>query len=159
MVHLGDFLSDSAESGSMILVRHSNSLNCPEVVPGYVTSGALPSIDVASLQPFCRAVRFAPGDRLREKGQHYADAYLIVDGSVSVDRKTNRSHEIRIAEAGSSIGEIEFVQGTSATLNVTARTETSALVLDARTLADLKQKQPEIADCGAFAASAYDRRR
>jgi CRP-like cAMP-binding protein len=138
-------LSGSVESESMNLVRHSIWLNRPQDVREYTTSVAQTSIDVAALQPFCRAVRFAPGDILRQKGQHYAGAYLIVDGSVTVDRKTNRSPEIVVAEAGSPIGEIEFVQGTSAIATVTARTETSVLVLDARTVAHLEQKQPTLA--------------
>jgi CRP-like cAMP-binding protein len=88
------------------------------------------SIDIASLQLFCRAVRFAPGDILRHKGQHYTDAYLIVDGSVAVDHKTKRLPEFVVAEAGSPIGEIGFVYGASATATLIARTETSVLVLD-----------------------------
>ena len=102
------------------------------------------SIDVASLQTFCHVVRFKPGEILRHKGQHYADAYLIVDGSVAVDRKTKELPEI-VVGAGYPIGEIGFLQGTSATATVTARTETSVLMLDASTLAHLEQEQPPLA--------------
>lgn len=109
------------------------------------TSVAQPSINVASLQPFCRAMRFAPGDILRHKGQHYVDAYLIVAGSVSVDRKTKRLPEVVVTEAGSPIGEIGFLHGAPATATVTARTATSVLVLDASILARLEQQQPELA--------------
>jgi predicted GNAT family N-acyltransferase len=103
------------------------------------------SIDVSSLQPFCQAVRFNPGEVLRHKGQHYTDAYLIVDGSVAVDRKTKGLPEIVVAEAGCPIGEIGFLQGVSATATVTARTATSVLVLASSTLAQLEQKQPTLA--------------
>ena len=70
----------------------------------------LVSIDVASLQPFCQAVRFKPGEILRHKGQHYTDAYLMLDGSVAVDRKTKGSPEIVVAGAGCPIGEIGFLR-------------------------------------------------
>lgn len=102
------------------------------------------SIDVTSLQTFCPAVRFKPGEILRHKGQHYTDTYLIVDGSVAVDRKTKELPEI-VVGAGCPIGEIGFLQGRSATATVTARTETSVLMLDASTLAHLEQEQPALA--------------
>jgi CRP-like cAMP-binding protein len=102
------------------------------------------SIDVSSLQPFCQAVCFKPGEILRHKGQHYTDAYLIVDGSVAVDRKSKELPEI-VVRAGCPIGEIGFLQGTSATATVTARTKTSVLILDASTLAHLEQEQPALA--------------
>jgi len=102
------------------------------------------SFDVASLQTFCQAVHFKPGEILRHKGQHYTDAYLVVDGSVAVDRKTKELPEI-VVGAGCPIGEIGFLQGAPATATVTARTETSVLVLDASTLAHLEQQQPVLA--------------
>jgi N-acyl-L-homoserine lactone synthetase len=102
------------------------------------------SIDVASFQTFCQAVRFRPGEVLRHKGQHYTDAYLIVDGSVAVDRKTKDLPEI-VVGAGCPIGEIGFLQGAAATATVTARTETSVLMLDGSALARLEQQQPVLA--------------
>jgi len=102
-------------------------------------------IDRSSLQSLGRTVDFAAGDILRHKGQHYTDMYLLIEGSVAVDRQTNRRGELVVAGVGSPVGEIGFLRGTSACATVTAKTATRALVLDASTRAYLEQKQPALA--------------
>jgi CRP-like cAMP-binding protein len=103
------------------------------------------SIDTEALRSFCPAVRFKAGDILRHKGQHYSDMYLMVDGSVAVDRQLKGSPEIVIAGCGSPIGEIGFLHGGPATATVTAKTATSALVIDDSTVASLEKHQPPLA--------------
>jgi len=107
------------------------------------------SIDATALKFFSEAVRravcFEPGEILRQKGQHYTDMYLIVDGSVAVDRQTDGVPEVVVAGSGSPIGEIGFLRGASATATVTARTATVALVIDGSTLACMEQQQPLLA--------------
>jgi predicted GNAT family N-acyltransferase len=103
------------------------------------------SIDVTSLQPFCQAVSFERGQILRHKGQHYTDAYVIVDGSVIVDRKTKGLSEVLVSGSGSPIGEIGFLLGRSATATVTAKTPTSVLSIDSQTVAQLSDRQPALA--------------
>lgn len=102
-------------------------------------------IDVGPLQPFFPKVRFNAGDVLREKGQHYTDAYLLVDGRVSVDRKAKRLPEFLIEDSGCPIGEISFLRGVSATATVIAKTTSSALVLNASTLDQLAKHEPALA--------------
>jgi len=104
------------------------------------------SIDRMSLGSLCRTVHFAQGDVLRQKGQHYTDMYLLVEGSVAVDCQTNRGRELVVAGAGSPIGEIGFLRGTSASATVAAKTATSALILDASTRACLEQQQPVLTE-------------
>jgi predicted GNAT family N-acyltransferase len=101
-------------------------------------------IDPKLLQPFCRELRFAPGDVLRQKGQHYTDMYLITQGAVDVDR-ANGAAKLVISGAGSPIGEIGFLRGSPATATVTARTAAGALVIDDHTLARLEREQPALA--------------
>jgi CRP-like cAMP-binding protein len=103
-------------------------------------------IDRNSLRSICRTVQFAPGDVLRQKGHHYKDMYLLIEGSVAVDRQTNRGQELVVANAGSPIGEIGFLRGTSASATVAAKTATRALVLDASTRAYLVEQQPRLAE-------------
>jgi predicted GNAT family N-acyltransferase len=103
------------------------------------------SIDVRSLQPFCQAVHFKPGEILRHKGQHYTDAYVIVDGVVIVDRKGKGLPEIPVSGSGSPIGEIGFLLGRSATATVIAKTSTSVLSIDGSTIAQLGERQPALA--------------
>jgi CRP-like cAMP-binding protein len=90
--------------------------------------------DSGLLQALCRKVRFGARDVLREAGQHYRDMYLITEGTVVVQYRRSRAAQWG---AGSPIGEIEFLRGRCATVTVTARTATEALVIDDGTLARL----------------------
>jgi CRP-like cAMP-binding protein len=103
------------------------------------------SVNLDSLRSFCREVHFKPGETLRYKGQHYTEMYLLVDGAVEVDRQTRRASELVVAGTGTPIGEIGFLRGASATATVTAKTETSALVIDGSTLVQLETQQPTLA--------------
>jgi predicted GNAT family N-acyltransferase len=103
-----------------------------------------PLIDSKLLQSFCSEIRFAPGDVIRQKGQHYADMYLITDGCVEVDRETGHAAKLGVG-AGSPVGEIGFLRGCPATATVTATTATSSLVIDDATLARLEREQPAVA--------------
>jgi predicted GNAT family N-acyltransferase len=102
-------------------------------------------IDLELLQPICRQVRFEPRAVLRRKGQHYRDMYVITDGGVDVDRESSRgAGSLVVTGAGSPIGEIGFLRGSPATATVTARTATSALVIDDPTLTRLEREQPAL---------------
>jgi CRP-like cAMP-binding protein len=98
-------------------------------------------IDLAMLQPFCRLVRFAPGDVLRRKGLHYKDMYLIADGAVEVG-ETGGVAPLKVRGAGFPIGEIGFLRGCPALATVTASTPVEALLVDDPALARLEQEQP-----------------
>ena len=102
-------------------------------------------IDSNILHSFCRHVRFAAGDVLRQKGEHYTDMYLIADGTVDVylDRDMRAKPPI-VREAGSPVGEIGFLRGCSATATVKARTPIETLLIDDITLARLENEQPAL---------------
>ncbi len=99
-------------------------------------------IDTSLLGPLCREVHFAPGDVLRHKGQHYADMYLIVRGSVAVDLEAGGVRRIVVSTAGAPIGEISFLRGCGATATVTATTAVTALAVDDLLLARLEREHP-----------------
>src|SRR5690349_17731760 len=99
-------------------------------------------IDTALLGPLCREVRFAPGDVLRQKGQHYTDMYLILRGSVVVDLDAGRARRIVVSATGAPIGEISFLRGRGATATVTATTDVTALAVDDPILARLEREHP-----------------
>ena len=106
-----------------------------------------PLINSELLQPFCKEIRFAPGDVLRQKGQHYLDMYLLTDGSRrrSIGKRPARRRNSGSAVPGSPIGEIGFLHGCPAHATVTARTSAGALVIDDPTLARLEREQPALA--------------
>ena len=99
-------------------------------------------IETSPFRRFCREVHFAPGDVLRQKGQHYADMFLIVGGSVAVDLEARRARPIVVSASGSPIGEISFLWGCGATASVTAQTDVLALAIDDAILARLEREQP-----------------
>jgi CRP-like cAMP-binding protein len=103
-------------------------------------------IDSRSLQPFCRPVRFAPGELLRRQGQHYRDMYVLTDGAVEVDR-TVRGATTRVTRSGAGcpIGEIGFLRGWAATATVTTQTAVEALVIDDPIFSRLEQDQRALA--------------
>jgi CRP-like cAMP-binding protein len=102
-------------------------------------------IDPSPFRPFCREVRFAPGDVLRHKGQHYANMFLILGGSVAVDLEAGRARPIRVSAPGAPIGEIAFLRGCGATATVRAETDVTALAVDDPILARLEREQPALA--------------
>ena len=97
-------------------------------------------IDARLLDSICREVRFAPGDVLRRKGQHYREMYWITEGAVDVDIDGAAVPVAR--NAGSPVGEIAFLRGCPATATVTARTAAHALLIDDPALARLEREQP-----------------
>jgi predicted GNAT family N-acyltransferase len=102
-------------------------------------------MDPSTLRSFCREVRFAPGDKLRLRGQHYHDMYLITDGAVSVHLGADSGTDNTLVRtAGYPIGEIGFLRGCPATATVAARTAAGALVLDDAALARLEKERPAL---------------
>jgi CRP-like cAMP-binding protein len=98
------------------------------------------------LRSLCPEVRFSAGERLRQKGQHYKDMYLITDGAVGVDFETKgTTRESIVVGIGRPVGEIAFLRGCAATATVTARTDGGALVINDPTLAHLEKEQPALA--------------
>jgi CRP-like cAMP-binding protein len=107
-----------------------------------VLSAYLGVIDTTPFRRFCREVRFAPGDVLRTRGQHYADMFLMVAGAVAVDLGARGARPIVVSRPGAPIGEISFLWGCGATATVVAKTEVEALAIDDAALARLEREQP-----------------
>lgn len=93
------------------------------------------------LRKSCALKRFAPGEILREQGQHYRDMFLIADGSVAVELPAGPV----LLRTGSPVGEIGYLKGLAATATVTAHSDTDAIVIDDATLERLDREQPALA--------------
>jgi predicted GNAT family N-acyltransferase len=104
-------------------------------------SAQVTEIDLGLLQAYCRQAHFEPGALLRQKGQHYADMYLITAGIANVDLEAGNIARLKILATGSPIGEIGFLRGCPATATVTAETAIDALVIDDPTFARLENEQ------------------
>jgi predicted GNAT family N-acyltransferase len=107
-------------------------------------SPALP-VEITLLKQNCTEVRFAPGDVLRRKGQHYNDMYLLVHGSAEVDLQSTRGGKMLLSNCGAPVGEMGFLTGRAASATVTARSDIAALVIDDPTLNLLEREQPRLA--------------
>jgi CRP-like cAMP-binding protein len=109
-----------------------------------------PPIDPDALRDLCRETSFAAGDTLRLKGQHYTNMYLLTDGEVEITlAKKGKAPTVLTRQRGAPIGEISFLTGRPATALVTARTPTTALVIDDAVIATIERERP------AFAADLY----
>ena len=62
---------------------------------------------------------FQPGDLLRQKGVHYRDMFLTIDGDFDVDFEAEGAKPaLRLSGPGAPIGEIGFLRGTAANATV-----------------------------------------
>ena len=102
------------------------------------------AFDPRLLARHCATVGFAPGDVLREKGQHYKDLYLIAEGRVEVWLGARGKGSPIELGPGAPVGEIGFLRGSRATADVVAKTAGRAIVIDDATLWRL-EAQPELA--------------
>jgi predicted GNAT family N-acyltransferase len=118
--------------------------------------GPGPSTLLRALHPLCRQQHFQPGDVLRQRGHHYADMYLITQGSVCVERAVGGT---TVRTCGSPIGEIGFLRGTPAIATCRAQTSTTALVIDDPILARIEREQPAlVADLLRYLGEIADER-
>lgn len=105
--------------------------------------GAVPAPELLNreLPAFCSGVRFAPGEVLREKGQHYTNMYWLTDGQVEVS--LGKGPPI-LRERLSPIGEIGYLRGCASIATATARTAVTALLLDGPAFARIERSRPEL---------------
>jgi CRP-like cAMP-binding protein len=93
-----------------------------------------------------KTVPFQSGDILRQKGVHYRDMLLTINGDIEVDFETDGApSKRRFSEPGTAIGEIGFLRGTAASATVRATSKGSALLIDDDVLERLEHHQPNIA--------------
>lgn len=91
-----------------------------------------------------REREYAPGEVLLEEGAPFSALYLIADGTVSIE-KSHFGGRIPLAELGPGalFGEISYLDGSSASASVVARTEVGAHVIEG--VDELLASQPALA--------------
>lgn len=98
------------------------------------------------LLPFCEKASFRQGEILRQKGQHYRDMFLVLEGSASAELECNADERrIEPIVVDEPIGEICFLQGTAAVATVTASSDLTVLRIDDLDLARISEEHPDIA--------------
>jgi N-acyl-L-homoserine lactone synthetase len=113
-----------------------------------VVAGAQPGnfVEAFSRQSFAKRVSFQPGDLLRQKGVHYRDMFLTIDGDFEVDFEAEGAQPtLRLSGPGAPIGEIGFLRGTAANATVKAASSGSAVLIDDDVLENIERDQPAIA--------------
>ena len=96
------------------------------------------------LRGYCAIATFEPGAKLRVKGNHYRDMYLITKGRAEVQLQPGQAEEAISVGPGSPVGEIGFLNGSRAMATVVAKSATEALVLDDETLWRIEQEDPNL---------------
>lgn len=115
----------------------------PRLSPSITDQDVAEFIDGMSL--FCEIKAIPAGDRLRIKGQHYRNMYLVTHGECNVELESGRSQTAPLVRGpGQPIGEIGFLRGLPATATVTAREHMQVLVIDDETLGHLETRKPEL---------------
>ena len=86
---------------------------------------------LSSVPSFARTVRYRKNELIRQQGNHYDFAILILNGCAEVYLNNKRKSEPMIEVGpGQPIGEIGFLFGTPATADVVALTDIEALIVD-----------------------------
>lgn len=92
------------------------------------------------------AIRFAPGDVLRQKGLHYRDMHILIDGAFEIDLEAGTpGSRFRISQPGYPIGEIGFLRGSPATATVKAISDGTVLSINDAVLERLERDHSALA--------------
>jgi len=102
-------------------------------------------VEAFSQQSIAKCVSFQTGDLLRQKGVHYRDMFLTIDGDFEVDFETESTKPKKVSEPGTPIGEIGFLRGTAASATVKAASNGSAVLIDDDVLERIERDRPAIA--------------
>ncbi|MDH3234049.1 MAG: cyclic nucleotide-binding domain-containing protein [Alphaproteobacteria bacterium] len=90
-------------------------------------------------------VRFKPGNRIVEEGEHDRTIFAILKGVAEVRPKGGEASALAVLGAGDTFGEIGFLTAAQRTADIVARTEGEALVLSAEFLDIFMRDEPTIA--------------
>jgi len=102
----------------------------------------LDASQIADILPLLRAQTVDSGDVIVRRGDPAHSMYFIAAGEVAIDIG---SKQVRLA-VGHFFGEVAVLRRARRSATVTAATRTSLLVLDAKDLRALMQREPRIAD-------------
>jgi voltage-gated potassium channel len=101
----------------------------------------LNAAEISDIMNILRARQVEPGGVITRRGEQAHSMYLIADGEVEIELKTER---VRLG-AGHFFGEIAALRRTRRSATVVAVKSTSLLVLDAQDLHALMAREPRIA--------------
>jgi voltage-gated potassium channel len=100
----------------------------------------LQATDIADIMRLLHAQQVEPGDVVARRGEPAHSMYFIAAGEVEIELKHER---VRLG-AGQFFGEIAALRRTRRTATVTAVSRTSLLMLEARDLHVLMDREPSI---------------
>src|SRR5215467_9316215 len=102
----------------------------------------LQATDIADIMRLLRAQQVEAGDIIAKRGEPAHSMYFVAAGEVEIELKHER---VRLG-AGHFFGEVAALRRARRSATVTAVTRTSLLVLDARDLHVLMDREPRIAE-------------
>jgi len=97
--------------------------------------------ELAQLGGIVREVEVKPGDVLTHEGRHEGYFFVVVDGSVGIERG---GQTINTLGPGDFLGEIALLDGGPRTATATATTPTRLLSLEHQAFDDLMDSSPSI---------------
>lgn len=103
-----------------------------------------PERQLALVDSRCTRLRVEPGRVLLREGDRDRQFMVIVDGSVAVSRRPDKS--VAVLSAGGFVGEMSMLTGERRSATVTALTPVEVLVCNGREFADLLEIAPSVRD-------------
>ena len=118
--------------------EHDEKVELLERVPLF---GTMSHDQLEALSSIVREVDVAPGHVLTHEGRHEGYFFVVVDGSVGIERG---GRAINTLGPGDFLGEIALLDGGPRTATATAVTDSRLLSLEHQAFDDLLDSSPEI---------------
>ena len=125
----------------MISDEHKNLLFQASIFSG------LTSEQISGVLESAKEVVFQAGDTIIQEGDEGGELYVIVEGSVQIEKKAGEDLTIKIAHSekkGMMIGEMSLIDMKPRSASVRANSDVTMIMLERRDLADLFDKDPKI---------------
>ena len=107
----------------------------------------LSSDQISSVLDTAKEAVFQAGDTIMSEGEEGGELYVIVEGSVQIEKKAGNDLTIKIAHAekkGMMIGEMSLIDMKPRSATVRAISDVTMIVLERGALAELFDKDPKI---------------
>ncbi len=125
----------------MISEEHKNLLFQASIFSG------LSSEQISGVLETAKEIVFQAGDIIMNEGDEGGELYVIVEGSVQIEKRVGDDLTIKIAHAekkGMMIGEMSLIDMKPRSATVRAESEVTMIVLERGALASLFDKDPKV---------------
>jgi SulP family sulfate permease len=123
------------------------TLHVPVTLKAQLADSGFEKANTARLMEFLERVEFRQGEYLIRQGEEADRLYFIEMGTVSVylDLENGKRVRLQTLGLGTAVGEMDLYLGAKCTASATAESSTVAYRLTCAAMAEMKEKEPELA--------------